>query len=91
MANAAQLDPTLLKISFILIMVGYGTKVGLAPMHTWLPDAHSQAPTPVSALLSGVLLNCAMYGILGTISSSPSAYPDSPPHCYCCLVWFPWP
>ena len=64
MANAAQLDPTLLKISFILIMVGYGTKVGLAPMHTWLPDAHSQAPTPVSALLSGVLLNCAMYGIL---------------------------
>jgi hydrogenase-4 component F len=64
MANAANLDPTLLKISFILIMVGYGTKVGLAPMHTWLPDAHSQAPTPVSALLSGVLLNCAMYGIL---------------------------
>ncbi len=64
MAEAAHLDPTLLKISFILIMVGYGTKVGLAPMHTWLPDAHSQAPTPVSALLSGVLLNCAMYGIL---------------------------
>ena len=64
MASAAHLDPTLLKISFILIMVGYGTKVGLAPMHTWLPDAHSQAPTPVSALLSGVLLNCAMYGIL---------------------------
>ena len=64
MANAAHLDPTLLKISFILILVGYGTKVGLAPMHTWLPDAHSQAPTPVSALLSGVLLNCAMYGIL---------------------------
>ena len=64
MASAANLDPTLLKISFILIMVGYGTKVGLAPMHTWLPDAHSQAPTPVSALLSGVLLNCAMYGIL---------------------------
>lgn len=64
MANASHLDPTLLKISFILIMVGYGTKVGLAPMHTWLPDAHSQAPTPVSALLSGVLLNCAMYGII---------------------------
>jgi hydrogenase-4 component F len=64
MAEASHLDPTLLKISFILIMVGYGTKVGLAPMHTWLPDAHSQAPTPVSALLSGVLLNCAMYGII---------------------------
>jgi hydrogenase-4 component F len=63
-ANASALDPGLLKISFIFILVGYGTKVGLSPMHTWLPDAHSQAPTPVSALLSGVLLNCAMYGIL---------------------------
>lgn len=61
---ADQLDPTLLRISFILVLVGYGTKVGLAPMHTWLPDAHSQAPTPISALLSGVLLNCAMYAIL---------------------------
>lgn len=64
MATASSLDPGLLKISFIFVLVGYGTKVGLAPMHTWLPDAHSQAPTPVSALLSGVLLNCAMYGIL---------------------------
>jgi hydrogenase-4 component F len=63
-ANAGSLDPTLLKLSFVLILIGYGTKVGLAPMHTWLPDAHSQAPTPISALLSGVLLNCAMYGIL---------------------------
>jgi hydrogenase-4 component F len=63
-AMADQLDPTLLRISFILVLVGYGTKVGLAPMHTWLPDAHSQAPTPISALLSGVLLNCAMYAIL---------------------------
>ncbi|MDW5561716.1 MAG: hydrogenase 4 subunit F [Methanomassiliicoccus sp.] len=64
MSVAGSLDPTLLKIAFIFVLVGYGTKVGLAPMHTWLPDAHSQAPTPVSALLSGVLLNCAMYGIL---------------------------
>jgi len=64
MATAGSLDPTLLKIAFIFVLIGYGTKVGLAPMHTWLPDAHSQAPTPVSALLSGVLLNCAMYGIL---------------------------
>jgi hydrogenase-4 component F len=63
-ANAASLDPTLLKLSFILVLIGYGTKVGLAPMHTWLPDAHSEAPSPVSALLSGVLLNCAMYGVL---------------------------
>ncbi|MBI0584575.1 MAG: hydrogenase 4 subunit F [Methanomassiliicoccus sp.] len=64
MGVAGSLDPGLLKIAFIFVLVGYGTKVGLAPMHTWLPDAHSQAPTPVSALLSGVLLNCAMYGIL---------------------------
>lgn len=64
MAHASELDPVLLKIAFILVLVGYGTKVGLAPMHTWLPDAHSQAPAPVSALLSGVLLNCALYGVL---------------------------
>ena len=63
-ANASSLDPTLLKLAFILVLIGYGTKVGLAPMHTWLPDAHSEAPTPISALMSGVLLNCAMYGIL---------------------------
>lgn len=53
-----------LRAAFVLALVGYGTKVGLAPMHTWLPDAHSQAPSPVSALLSGALLNCAMLGIL---------------------------
>ena len=46
------------------MLVGYGTKAGLAPMHTWLPDAHSEAPTPVSALLSGVLLNCSLYAII---------------------------
>ncbi|MBW6470053.1 MAG: hydrogenase 4 subunit F [Methanosarcinaceae archaeon] len=64
LAVANQFDPTLMKIAFIFIIVGYGTKVGFAPMHTWLPDAHSEAPSPVSALLSGVLLNCAMYGII---------------------------
>jgi hydrogenase-4 component F len=64
LANASGMDPTPLKIAFIFIFIGYGTKVGLAPMHTWLPDAHSQAPTPISALLSGVLLNVAMYGLL---------------------------
>ena len=64
MAAAKSLDPTLVRVAFIMVLVGYGTKVGLAPMHTWLPDAHSQAPTPISALLSGVLLNCAMYGVL---------------------------
>lgn len=58
------LQPNLVALSFVFIMVGFGTKVGLAPMHFWLPDAHSQAPSPVSALLSGVLLNCAMLGLM---------------------------
>ena len=64
MAVADQLDPAFLKIGFVLVLIGYGTKAGLAPMHTWLPDAHSQSPSPVSALLSGALLNCAMYAVL---------------------------
>jgi len=55
-----------LKAAFVFILVGYGTKMGLAPMHTWLPDAHSEAPSPASALLSGVLLNCAYLGIFKT-------------------------
>ena len=63
-ANAARLDPRWLKLVFIFILVGYGTKMGLAPLHTWLPDAHSEAPSAVSALLSGALLNCAFMGIL---------------------------
>jgi hydrogenase-4 component F len=65
-ASAKQLDPLWLKAGFIFILVGYGTKMGLAPMHTWLPDAHSEAPSPASALLSGVLLNCAYLGIFKT-------------------------
>ncbi len=64
MSVAFQLDPVLMKTAMVLIIVGFGTKVGFAPMHTWLPDAHSQAPTPVSALLSATLLNCALYAIL---------------------------
>ena len=63
---AGQLDPFWLKAGFVFILVGYGTKMGLAPMHTWLPDAHSEAPSPASALLSGVLLNCAYLGIFKT-------------------------
>jgi hydrogenase-4 component F len=61
---AAHLNPNVMRLALLFIVVGYGTKAGLAPMHTWLPDAHSEAPSPISALLSGVLLNCAMYGIL---------------------------
>jgi hydrogenase-4 component F len=64
MSVAPKLDPGIVRIGFIFVMVGYGTKAGLAPMHLWLPDAHSQAPTPVSALLSGVLIKCAILGII---------------------------
>jgi hydrogenase-4 component F len=63
-ARGAQLQAPWLKAAFVFLLVGYGTKMGLAPMHTWLPDAHSEAPSPVSALLSGALLNCAFLGIL---------------------------
>jgi hydrogenase-4 component F len=64
MQVASTLDPGIVRIGFVFVMVGYGTKAGLAPMHLWLPDAHSQAPTPVSALLSGVLIKCALLGII---------------------------
>ncbi len=62
--TAAHMPRTWLRAAFVLALVGYGTKMGLAPMHTWLPDTHSQAPSPVSALLSGALLNCAFLGVL---------------------------
>ncbi|MDO8577430.1 MAG: proton-conducting transporter membrane subunit [Candidatus Wildermuthbacteria bacterium] len=57
-------DPAIAKLAFILILIGYGTKVGFVPMHTWLPDAHSKAPVPISSLLSGVLLNVAFLAII---------------------------
>ncbi|MCA7120690.1 MAG: hydrogenase 4 subunit F [Acidibrevibacterium sp.] len=62
--HAATLDPSLLNIAFVFLLLGYGTKVGLAPMHAWLPDAHAEGPTPVSAVLSGLLLNVALYAVL---------------------------
>lgn len=61
---APQLDPALLRLAFLFVLVGYGTKMGLVPFHTWLPDAHSQAPSPVSAILSGATLNAAFYALL---------------------------
>jgi hydrogenase-4 component F len=60
---APSLPPRVLEIAFVFLVVGYGTKAGLAPMHTWLPDAHSEAPAPVSALMSGVLLSVGVYAI----------------------------
>lgn len=65
---AEQLNPQWILLAFIFVLVGFGTKAGLAPMHFWLPDAHSQAPSPVSAVLSGVLLNTALYGIFRVFS-----------------------
>ncbi len=61
---ANRMNPETMKLAFIFVLVGYGTKAGLAPVHNWLPDAHSQAPSPISALLSGILLNTAFYGIM---------------------------
>jgi len=59
-----KLEPTILSLAFVFLMVGYGTKVGLVPLHNWLPDAHSEGPTPVSAVLSGLLLNVALYALV---------------------------
>jgi hydrogenase-4 component F len=64
MSMAGQLDPRMIKLAFVFVLVGYGTKAGLAPMHTWLPDAHSEAPSPTSAMLSGVSLKVALYALL---------------------------
>jgi len=61
---AGQLDPTVVLLAFVFILVGYGTKAGLVPLHNWLPDAHSEGPTPMSAVLSGLLLNVALYGVV---------------------------
>ena len=58
------LEPAVLSLAFVFLLVGYGTKVGLAPLHNWLPDAHAEGPTPISALLSGLLLNVAMYAVM---------------------------
>ena len=62
--RAAQFDPALLNVAFVFLLLGYGTKVGLVPLHAWLPDAHSEGPTPISAVLSGLLLNVALYALL---------------------------
>lgn len=62
--QAGQLDADLMRLSFVFILIGFGTKAGFAPLHTWLADAHSQAPSPISGVLSGVLLACALYAIL---------------------------
>jgi len=72
-----QLDPAVMSIAFIFLLVGYGTKVGLVPLHNWLPDAHAEGPTPISAVLSGLLLNVALYALLRFKVIADGALPAS--------------
>ena len=79
--NAATFDPALLNLAFVFLLAGYGTKVGLAPLHAWLPDAHAEGPTPISAVLSGLLLNVALYALLRIkmiMKGSQGALPPGP-------------
>jgi hydrogenase-4 component F len=80
-ANAHAFDPALLNLAFVFLMLGYGTKVGLAPLHAWLPDAHAEGPTPISAVLSGLLLNVALYALLRfkmLLAANPRAVAPGP-------------
>ncbi|MBK9772819.1 MAG: hypothetical protein IPP57_18705 [Candidatus Obscuribacter sp.] len=76
-SHASQLNFPLLRLGFIFCLLGYGTKAGIFPLHTWLPDAHSEAPAPASAMLSGSLLNCALFGIYKVASILLAAAPHS--------------
>ncbi len=79
--HAAAFDPALLNVAFVFLLLGYGTKVGLAPLHAWLPDAHAEGPTPISAVLSGLLLNVALYAVLRfkiLLAASPDAIAPGP-------------
>jgi hydrogenase-4 component F len=79
--RAANFDPALLNVAFIFLFLGYGTKVGLAPLHAWLPDAHAEGPTPISAVLSGLLLNVALYALLRfkiLLAANPGAIAPGP-------------
>ncbi|GAB4572444.1 MAG: hydrogenase 4 subunit F [Rhodothalassiaceae bacterium] len=79
--HVAGFDPALLNLAFIFLLLGYGTKVGLAPLHAWLPDAHAEGPTPISAVLSGLLLNVALYAVLRfklLLAANPQALAPGP-------------
>src|SRR6202008_1091556 len=79
--RAGAFDPALLNVAFVFLLLGYGTKVGLAPLHAWLPDAHAEGPTPISAVLSGLLLNVALYAVLRfkiLLPPNPGAIPPGP-------------
>ena len=79
--HVAAFDPELLNVAFVFLLLGYGTKVGLAPLHAWLPDAHAEGPTPISAVLSGLLLNVALYAVLRfklLLAANPGAIAPGP-------------
>jgi hydrogenase-4 component F len=79
--HVASFDPALLDLAFVFLLLGYGTKVGLAPLHAWLPDAHAEGPTPISAVLSGLLLNVALYAVLRfklLLAANPGAIAPGP-------------
>src|SRR4051812_48894333 len=79
--RAGGFDPALLNVAFVFLLLGYGTKVGLAPLHAWLPDAHAEGPTPISAVLSGLLLNVALYALLRfklLLAANPGALAPGP-------------
>lgn len=80
-SKAGDFSPQLLNVAFVFLMLGYGTKVGLAPLHAWLPDAHAEGPTPISAVLSGLLLNVALYAVLRfkiLLAANPAAIAPGP-------------
>jgi hydrogenase-4 component F len=80
-AHAANFDPALLNLAFVFLLLGYGTKIGLFPLHAWLPDAHAEGPTPISAVLSGLLLNVALYALLRfkmLLAANPDALAPGP-------------
>jgi len=80
-ANASSFDPAFLNLAFVFLLLGYGTKVGLVPLHAWLPDAHAEGPTPISAVLSGLLLNVALFAVLrfkSIMSANPAALAPGP-------------
>jgi hydrogenase-4 component F len=81
LTRGADFDPALLNVAFVFLLLGYGTKVGLAPLHAWLPDAHAEGPTPISAVLSGLLLNVALYALLRfklLLATNPNAVAPGP-------------
>ncbi|MBN9023256.1 MAG: hydrogenase 4 subunit F, partial [Rhizobiales bacterium] len=80
-SRAGEFDAAFLNLAFVFLFLGYGTKVGLAPLHAWLPDAHAEGPTPISAVLSGLLLNVALYAVLRfklILAANPDALAPGP-------------